>query len=451
VVQNAFVDIGPIRYATSSGGVDIAYQQFGRSDGPRLVFVSGFISHLDLNWEWKPYSALLHGLGAACRVLAFDKRGTGLSGRDLGFGSLAERTDDVRAVMDAAGWDQAHFLGVSEGGPISIFFAASHPERATSLSLYGTTARFANAPDFPEAIEVAEADPFFAWMGREWGTGKVMSGPLFAAHSEQSPLALTARFERSACTPQLAVEIMRRNFEIDVRELLGALRVPTLVVHASGDPLVPVALGRYLGTHIDGARYVEIPNDMHLSWHAEDYEPVLESVIEFITGIRHPVAGERVLATVLFTDIVDSTQRAVELGDRRWRALLDQHDDEAERTVDRFGGRLVKQTGDGWLATFDGPARAVQCAQTLRDALVSSGIHIRAGLHTAEVERRGADVGGIGVHIAARVASQASDGEVLVSRTVRDLVVGSDLRFEDRGSYELKGVPETWQLYAAMG
>jgi class 3 adenylate cyclase len=247
----------------------------------------------------------------------------------------------------------------------------------------------------------------------------------------------------------MIAEIMRRNYEIDVRPLLSAVHVATLVVHASGDPVVRVAYGRYLAEHIEGAGYVELPLVMHASWHAEDYEPLLDAVLEFVAGARSRFASERVLATVMFTDIVESTRRAAQIGDRHWRLLLDEHDLRSQQLVTRFGGQLVKQTGDGMMATFDGPARAVQCAQDLRDALAVAGLPIRAGLHTGEVERRYDDLGGIAVHIAARVAALATEGEVLVSRTVRDLVVGSDLDFEDRGAHELKGVPETWQIYAA--
>ena len=432
-----------VHYATGAGGIDIAWEQFGREHGPKLVWISGFISHLDLNWEFLPFATLLRGLGDACRVIAFDKRGTGLSSRDLGFGSLAERADDVRAVMDAAGWERAHLFGVSEGGPMAILLAATYPDRVASLSLYGTGAYF-----MPEDTDF-DAEAWLAELRERWGTGNVLGSGLFVAHPEDAPDGLTARFERSACTPHMAEEIMRRNLQIDTRDLLPAIHVPTLVVHAVGDPLVDVKLARYVAEHIDDARYVELPLDIHGSWHADDEQMIVDTVLEFVAGARPTPRCERVLATVLFTDIVDSTRRAAEIGDRRWRTLLDEHDRRSEQVVARFGGSVVKQTGDGMLATFDGPARAVQAAQALRGTLAGAGVPIRAGLHTGEIERRNGDVGGIGVHIAARVAALAGEGEVLVSRTVRDLVVGSDLQFEDRGSYELKGVPDTWQVYAA--
>jgi class 3 adenylate cyclase len=384
-------------------------------------------------------------------VITFDKRGTGLSSRDLGFGSLAERADDARAVMDAAGWTRAHLFGMSEGGPMAILLATTYPERVESLSLYGTYAVSSGAePDSPTPPTVdPEREALLALLPDVWGTGVALRDSGLVAHAGEAPEGLAARFERNACTPHMIAEIMRRNYEIDVRPLLSAVHVATLVVHASGDPVVRVAYGRYLAEHIEGAGYVELPLVMHASWHAEDYEPLLDAVLEFVAGARSRFASERVLATVMFTDIVESTRRAAQIGDRHWRLLLDEHDLRSQQLVTRFGGQLVKQTGDGMMATFDGPARAVQCAQDLRDALAVAGLPIRAGLHTGEVERRYDDLGGIAVHIAARVAALATEGEVLVSRTVRDLVVGSDLDFEDRGAHELKGVPETWQIYAA--
>ena len=269
------MDVSDVRYATSTGGVDIAWQEFGDPRGPRVVWVSGFISHLDLNWEFPPYANLARGLGSRCRVLAFDKRGTGLSGRDLGLGSLAERADDVRAVMEAAGWDDAHLFGISEGGPISVVFAALHPERVSSLTLYGTAARFLAAPDFPEGAEI-EVDRFVRWLERNWGTGKAF-GPFFA-HPDDSHQAFMARFERSASSPKVAAEIMRRNLEIDVRDILAGVRVPTLVAHATGDPIVPVAAARDLAGRIEGARYFEVEAAMHGSWRASDYAPFLDEI-----------------------------------------------------------------------------------------------------------------------------------------------------------------------------
>ena len=440
-----------IRYATGAGGIDIAWQEFGHVNGPRLVFIPGFVSHLELNWEAASYSNLFRGLGSACRVIVFDKRGTGLSSRNLGFGSLAERADDALAVMNAAGWKRAHLFGMSEGGPMAILLATTYPERVESLSLYGTYAVGGGTePESPAAPAVdPEREALLALLPKVWGTGVALRDSGLVAHADEAPEGLGARFERNACTPHMIAEIMRRNYEIDVRPILSAVHVPTLVVHASGDPVVDVVYGRHLAEHIDGASYVEIPLVMHTSWRAEDYEKLLDSVLEFVAGSRSRFTSERVLATVMFTDIVESTRRAAELGDRSWSVLLDQHDLRSQQLITRFGGQFVKHTGDGMMATFDGPARAVQCAQNIRDTLAGTGVPIRAGLHTGEVERRSDDLGGIAVHIAARVAGLANEGEVLVSRTVRDLVVGSGLDFEDRGAHELKGVPEDWQIYAA--
>jgi class 3 adenylate cyclase len=439
-----------VRYARSAGGIDIAWQEFGNEAGPRLVCISGFVSHLELNWEFPPFANMLRGLGTMCRVLAFDKRGTGLSSRDLGFGSLAERADDVTAVMDAAGWERAHLYGVSEGGPMAILVAATDPDRVESLSLYGSFARLLAAPDYPIGRpDDIISDERLAFVQDVWGTGVILGSNELIAHADEAPPEIAGRFERNGCTPQLVGEILRHNFEIDIRSVLPAVHVPTLVLHASGDPIAPVAAGRYVAEHIDGARYVEFPADIHGSWRAEDYEPALGALLEFVAGSRPTVRTERMLATVMFTDIVESTRRAAEIGDRRWRSLLDEHDRRSLQYIQQFGGTFVKHTGDGVVATFDGPARAVQCAQDLRTAMAHAGLPIRAGLHTGEIERRDDDLVGIGVHLAARVAALANANEVLVSRTVRDLVIGSDLQFEDRGIHELKGVPDTWQVYAA--
>jgi class 3 adenylate cyclase len=445
------VERSQIRYATGAGGIDIAWQEFGQVKGPRLVFIPGFISHLELNWEAASYANLFRGLGSVCRVIVFDKRGTGLSSRDLGFGSLAERADDALAVMNAAGWKRAHLFGMSEGGPMAILLATTYPDRVESLSLYGTYAVGGGTePDSPAAPTInPEREALFALLPQVWGTGVALRDSGLVAHADEAPEGLGARFERNACTPHMIAEIMRCNYEIDVRPILSAVHVPTLVVHANGDPVVNVVYGRHLAEHIDGARYVELPLVMHTSWRAEDYEVLLDTVLEFVAGSRSHVASERMLATVMFTDIVESTRRAAEIGDRRWNVLLDQHDLRSQQLIANFGGRFVKHTGDGMMATFDGPARAVQCAQNIRDTLAGTGVPIRAGLHTGEVELRSNDLGGIAVHIAARVAALANEGEVLVSRTVRDLVVGSGLDFEDRGAHELKGVPEDWQVYAA--
>jgi class 3 adenylate cyclase len=438
-----------VRYAAGTGGAEIAWQEFGPPDGPRVIVVPGFISHLDLNWEAPPIGNILRGLGSSCRVIVFDKRGTGLSSRHLGFGSLAQRADDVRAVMEAAAWQRAHVFGMSEGGPMAILLATTYPELIESLSLYGTFAVAVVQSDSPQGPSIdAEHQAFLDLLPDLWGTGMTMRVGL-VAHGEEAPEGFAGTFERNCCTPKMIAEIMRCNWEIDIRPFLPAVHVPSLVIHARGDPVVSVDYGRYLAEHIDGARYVELPLTMHTSWHAEDYDQLLNAVIEFVSGARSQYQGKRQLATVLFTDIVDSTGRAIKLGDRRWRSLLDEHDVRSGQTVSRFGGVLVQKTGDGILATFDGPGRAVECAHSLRSTLDSMGLPIRSGLHTGEIETRYGSVGGIAVHIAARVLAQAQGGEVLVSRTVRDLAMGSGILFEDRGQHKLKGIPDEWQLYAA--
>lgn len=362
--------------------------------------------------------------------------------------------DDVRAVMEAAGVQRAALFAVSEGGPLAMTFAATYPERVASLALYGTYARCKEDSDYPSGMPASVADAFPPVLEQTWGTGRALRFVLQHAPETPETDSFLARFERNSCTPPAVADIMRSNIDIDVRPVLPFISCPTLVVHTIGDPLVPHRLGRYLAETIPDARLLEIPGDFHVSWREEDFAPVLDAVEEFVVG--HPVDSEsgvadRVLATVLFTDIVGSTEQAVSLGDRRWRELLDRHDDLARRRIGEYGGRLVKTTGDGVLATFDGPARAIRCATALRDGSAPLGLAIRAGIHTGEVELRHADVGGVAVHIGARVSALAGPGEILVSRTVKDLVVGSGLGFSDRGSHQLKGLPEEWHVYAVAG
>ncbi|HVL80791.1 MAG TPA: adenylate/guanylate cyclase domain-containing protein [Actinomycetota bacterium] len=437
-----------IRYARSTGDIDIAYTVLG--EGPvDLVYVSGFITHLDLAWDL-PHFDWLHQFDGVARVIVFDKRGTGLSDRSLGFGSLEERADDIRAVMDAAGSERAFVFGVSEGGPMAILFAATHPDRAHGLILYGTAARFAWSPDLGAGVTEEVAAPLLDFIEQRWGSGEVFS--MFVQHAAD-PVATTrliARFERNACTPQMAREIMERNLEIDVRKLLPAIGVPTLVLHNSGDPVVDVRHARYMAERIPGATYIEAPGDFHGSWRPEHFVLASSPVLGFIsgqTGAPAPLSDRR-LATVVFTDIEASTESAAAVGDERWRSMLDHHDRLASRVAERTGGRLVKGTGDGVLATFDGPGRGIAFAREFQQALLPSGIRIRTGVHTGEIEMRGTDVSGVGVVIARRICDTAVPGEVLVSRTVKDLVAGSGIGFDDRGTHELKGVPDEWQLFA---
>ncbi len=436
-----------VRYAPSRGGIDIAYQVVGDGDVD-LVYVSGFISHLDLVWDL-PHIGWLQQLDGVARVLIFDKRGTGLSDRSLGFGSVEERADDLRAVMDAARSERAHLVGVSEGGPLSIVAAASMPERVQGLVLYGTAARIGQADDYPFGLPADAAEGFVEFVRERWGTGEVFGAFMHNASDPDAARRLLARFERNACTPQMAAEIMRRNLELDVRPLLGSVRAPTLVVHCAGDPILPAAGGRYLADHIPGARFLELPGAFHGSWRSSDVAPLHDAVVdELARGGAQTARVDRVLATVVFTDIVSSTELAGTVGDGAWHTLLDQHDRTVQGAIERFGGRLVKTTGDGVLATLDGPGRGIACAKAMGDELRALGLGVRAGVHTGEIERRGDDVAGMGVVIARRICDLAPDGQILVTRTVKELVTGSGTEFRDQGTQRLKGVPDEWQLYS---
>jgi class 3 adenylate cyclase len=439
-----------VRYATS-GDLRIAYQQFGEGSLD-LVMVPGFVSNLDMVWESPAFAPILERLGSFARCSVFDKRGTGLSDRDFGFGSLEERMDDIRAVMDDAGIERAALFGVSEGGPLSVLFAAAYPQRATALALYGTMARIRRAPDFPEGLDGALTQVFLEEVERRWGTGHALRA--FCQHIPKGDDTVTeqlARYERGACSPRMARHILERNMDMDVSSVLPTVSAPTIVLHSTGDPLIPASFGRYLADGIPGARFVEHDADYHMTYNGKDAW-YLDELEKFFTGTEPKAAQptERFLATVLFTDIVDSTKRASELGDRAWRELLDRHDKISGDSVAAYGGRMIKTTGDGVLATLEGPSRAVECAFAIRDAVDKLGVKIRAGVHTGEVERRGDDVGGIGVNIGSRVAALAGPGEVWVSRTVKDLTIGSGLQFEERGRHALKGIPDEWDLFSLV-
>jgi pimeloyl-ACP methyl ester carboxylesterase len=433
-----------VHYARS-GGVHVAYQVFG--EGPLdLVMVPGFVSNVEMSWENPPYAKMLERLGARFRVILFDKRGTGLSDRGVGMPDLETRMDDVRAVMDAAGSQRAALFGWSEGGPMSILFSATWPERTEALILWGSFPRFEVAPDYPWGFTEETLAMFDENIGTHWGRGTTVFAIAPRLADDPTVRELLARWERSSASPSDALAIMRMNREIDVRHVLGSVHVPTLLMHRGGDPLVPVGASRYMAERIPGAKLVELPGEEHLPWYGAQLEAI-EQIELFLTGHRSAPEPDRVLATVLFTDIVGATERAAELGDRRWRELLEEHHARVRRELTRWRGREVDTAGDGFLATFDGPARAIRCARAIVEAVSMLGLSVRAGLHTGECELHEDKVTGIAVHIGARVAALAGAGEVLVSSTVKDLVAGSGISFTDRGARALKGVPGEWRVF----
>jgi class 3 adenylate cyclase len=443
------MSIPPTRYAESDGG-SIAYQVVG--DGPiDVVLVLGFATHLEIQWESPALARFFERLSSFSRLIIFDKRGTGLSDPVVEAPTLEERVDDVRAVMDDAQCERAAFFGISEGAPMSVLFAATHPERVTELVLYGAMGRTTEAPDYPWASPAdALRESAAEFIAPYWGRQSEVMLELFAPSLAGEPGAaeFSARLERSAASPAMVQRIFEMFLDIDVRAILPTIRVPTLVVHRHGDRVVNRRAGKQLADQIPGARYVELPGIDHLPW-AGDAEVVLGEIEEFLTGGRSAPEPDRVLATVMFTDIVDSTRRATEVGDANWRTLLSTHQQMVRRELPRFGGREVKMLGDGCLATFDGPARAIRCAHAIADGARSSGLPVRIGLHCGEVELMQDDIGGIAVHIAARIGALAQPDEVLVSSTVKDLVAGSGIPFADRGTYELKGIPDEWRLFTA--
>ncbi|MFL5959896.1 MAG: adenylate/guanylate cyclase domain-containing protein [Gaiellaceae bacterium] len=440
------------RYARS-GDVNIAYQVTG--EGPRdLVYVPGWVSNIELMWEEPAMAHFLERLGAFSRLILFDKRGTGLSDRVSNdeLPTLEQRMDDVRAVLEAVGSERAALFGHSEGGNMCVLFAATYPERTIALVTLGCFAkRRAPDGDYPWAPAAENREETVADVEQNWGHLRLEDVEYYAPSrvGDEQFVRNLERYLRRAASPGAAAALLRMNSYIDVRGVLPTIQVPTLVLHRTGDHDVNIAEGRYLAAKIPGAKFVELAGDDH--WiSAGDTDAIADEIEEFLTGTRPVPEPDRVLATVLFTDIVGSTERAVELGDRRWRDLLGAHDTAVRRELERFRGREVDTAGDGFLAAFDGPARAVRCAISAREAVRDLGVEIRAGVHTGECELDGAKVRGIAVHTGARIASLAGPGEVLVSGMVRDLVSGSGLAFEDRGLHQLKGVPGEWRVYAAV-
>ena len=435
---------------TRSGDLNIAYQVVGEGDID-LVFVQGWTSHLEYQWEDPAIAEFLNRLASFSRLILFDKRGTGMSDRvdDSKLPTLEERMDDVRAVMDAVGSEKAVLMGFSEGGPMCLLFGATYPERCRGLVLYGSYARWMWEEGYTFAPTAEEHERRAAVIEGTWGSGLGISVVAPSAIDDDRTRERWGTFQRRASSPGAGTALYKMNVQIDVRDALEAVRVPTLVMHQVGDQLIDVRCGRYMAERIPNARYVELPGADHLPWYG-DPDRVIVEVEEFITGERSAPATDRVLATVMFTDIVGSTKKASELGDKRWKSLLGEHADSTRRQLARYGGKEIKNTGDGVLATFDGPGRGVKCAQAILADVPRLGIEVRAGLHTGEVEMLGDDIGGIAVHIASRVSSVAGPSEVLVSRTVKDLVAGSGIAFEERGSHSLKGVEGDWELFAAQ-
>jgi class 3 adenylate cyclase len=435
----------PVTSYAKSGDVHIAYQVTGH--GPLdLVVVPGFVSHLEADWNSPLQTRFIERLSSFSRLIRFDKRGTGLSDR-VPIPTLEQRMDDVRMVMDAVGSERAALYGVSEGGPMSLLFAATYPARTTALVIYGSYARRLWAPDHPFGRTQAEWDEIIQRLEREWGGPVAMDVWAPSRIHDERFQEGWAAYLRLAASPGAAAAVMRMNGEIDVRHVLPVIRVPTLILHRIGDRLTSIDQARVMAHGIAGAKLVELPGlDHHPT--AGDADAIVDEIEEFLTGVRHGPEADRILATVLFTDIVGATEKAAALGDRRWRVLLESHHGLVRRELGRFRGREIDTAGDGFLATFDGPARAVRCARAVSDGVRALGLEVRAGLHTGEVELLEGKVSGLAVHIGARVATTAGPGEVLVSSTVKDLVAGSGLRFRDRGLHALKGVPGEWHLYS---
>jgi class 3 adenylate cyclase len=446
----AVSDVPEVQYTVTADGVHVAYQVIG--DGPLdLVFMPSGVSNLEVEWESPELARFLRRLASFARLIRYDMRGTGLSdpANPNDWPTLERRADDALAVLDAIGSERAALIGGVLGGQLAMFCAAAHPDRTAALVLAGTTARYLWAPDYPfgapadeQHLREGEAE-----QGWEQGAGALR---LLAPSRLSDPgfVSWWYRLFRQSTGPGAARALVTTVFETDLRSLLPSIRTPTLVLCRSGAKFVGPMHARYLADHIPGARLVELSGEDNLMYVGES-DSVIGEIEEFLTGVRHTPETDRVLATVLFTDIVGSTERAANLGDKAWRDLLDRHDQVVRRQIERFRGREVNTVGDGFVATFDGPGRGIQSACAIRDAVRALGIEVRAGLHTGEIEVRGDDVAGMAVHIGARVASCAGPGEVLVSATVKDLVVGSGIEFLDRGEHELKGVPGSWRLYRA--
>ena len=442
-------DAPKTRYVKSDD-VYVAYQVVG--DGPfDLLVVPGFVSNVEANWRNPDLSAYFRRLASFCRLILFDKRGTGMSDRGAQDFTLEQRMHDVQAILDAVGSKKAALFGHSEGGPMSLLYAATYPQRTSAVVLYGSYAKRSVAPDYPFGWNDQEWTRVLRDIEENWGSPNSLSVVDRTEKTGDDALMADrlAAYFRAAASPGAAAAIMRMNREIDVRHILPATRVPTLVLHCTGDPVIEIGHARYLAQKIPDAKLIELPGRDHPPW-LGNRDAILDAVEQFLTGAHHVREPERVLATVLFVDIAGSTERVALIGDKPWRELLNEFYRRTREVLQDYRGREVSTAGDGFLATFEGPARAIRCANALNNAVRSLNLKVRCGIHTGECELIGDDLAGIAVHIGARVASLAIPGEVLVSQTVRDLVAGSGLAFEDRGTLRLKGVPDEWRIFQAV-
>lgn len=440
----------PATHYAKSGDVHIAYQVIG--DGPLdVLLVPGFVSHVEAAWQNADMSAFLRRLSSFCRLIVFDKRGTGMSDRGSQVFTLEQRMQDVRAILDEVGSEQAALFGVSEGGPMSLLYAATYPERTSALVLYGSYAKRSWSPDYPYGWRDEQWQRVLENIEHHWGTPEGISVAMWQPSlvDDTGAAERLASYFRAAASPGAAAAIMKMNREIDVRSVLPAIRTPALILHRTAERVSEVGHARYMAKHIPGAKLVELAGEDHLYWLGGGGS-IVDEVEQFLTGRRNIYEPERALATVLFVDIVGSTALAVKLGDAPWRTLLERFYSRMREVLQQYRGREINTSGDGFLAAFDGPARAIRCSGAIRDAARSLGLEVRSGLHTGECEIVGDDLAGIAVHIGARVAGLARPGEVLVSQTVRDLVAGSGLTFEARGTHVLKGVPSEWHLFRAI-
>jgi pimeloyl-ACP methyl ester carboxylesterase len=440
--------MGPETKYARSGDIYIAYQVTGERPID-VVWAPGTVSHLDLDWDSPARARLIERFSSFCRLIRFDKRGTGLSDRPTDAATLEERTDDIRAVMDACGSERAVIFGVSEGASMACVFAATFPRRTRALIVWGGQARWVRTDDYPWGLTPSESERLIGLVREQWPSVEYLQGPGAGLGRDVDTAVLDwfLRYARASASPSAIVALEQMNAQIDIRDILPTIRVPALVMNRTGDPVADIEAARDLAAHIPGARFLEFPGATH-SISAVEPERVLAAIEEFVTGTRAPVAVDRLLATILFIDIVGSTARAAALGDAGWRDLLERFNTLTRHEITAFAGVEVDRAGDGLLAWFDGPGRAIRCAVAIREAVRRFSIDIRAGVHSGECEIVANKLGGIAVHIGARVMERAAPGEILVSSTVKDLVVGSAIAFEDRGYQPMKGIPGEWRVFA---